>query len=839
MAGSLVCDGQCIWPQTDDQHCGSCGTMCPAGTLCEQGECRLNCPLGADDCAGTCTGVISDPDNCGGCGAGCAEGQFCDSGTCSDTCSGLLCPGESGSLCVHVQSDPDHCGACGSACPAGESCIDGACQLSCPMGRSACDGSCVDTDKSAAHCGDCGQACDSGTPCSSGQCGCAPGESLCDGECVDTQANAKHCGACDTPCADGLLCNLGACSDDCGNLKACDGACVDTNSSRQHCGSCDESCQSGQECRSGTCQCPEGQEPCGGTCVDTSTNAAHCGSCDETCSSATTCIEGECSCPDGLTLCGELCIDVTRDEDHCGECGNRCGDAQFCETSECRCPDGLTRCEGSCVETQISDEHCGSCGEACDEGQSCQDGFCRGAAGADGCSGLARNVSLESLVMYQAVESSLMRQGVAIDPASRTVPVVQERDAMLRAFLDVDSGWETREVSVRLHLTTDGEEYTFFQTKELSGDSINANLASTFNIDVAAELIGPDTSYAVEIVECTTPPPGSSSGARFPAEGQQPLSPQQTGPVKIVFVPLIHDGWQPDTSETGLAPYIDNFERVMPTTGIAHSVADAIPSGQSGTSVNWSALLETVRDARDAANPGDDVYYYGLLRGADTFRDFCRGGCTSGVGYVVDDDGDGNQTWNAGFRAAVGVAWGQGGTFTHELGHNHGRPHSPCGGAGSPDPSYPYSNGSIGVWGYDLRSGVLRSPDEASDFMAYCSPSWISDYSYRKLARRIAVLNGVADLPQAHVFQERPREHWHVLYVTPTEVRWGRPYRRAELPAGTPAEGVVYGANGDPIAEITVYVTDLSAHDHRVVLVPPPHDGWYAAGLEGGPALPY
>lgn len=838
--GTLVCDGKCVQPLTDDAHCGSCGNACPAGSFCVEGSCELSCPIGAQECEGACTTVVNDPGNCGGCGTSCAGGEFCDAGSCSAECSGVLCPGESGTLCVHAESDPDHCGSCGAACPEGESCIDGACELVCPEGRTACSGLCADTSSSTEHCGACGNACDGSTPCIAGQCGCAAEETLCSGQCVDTQANAEHCGSCDSPCQQDRFCNLGACTADCGTLTACDGACVDLASNSQNCGGCGEACATGQDCVEGTCECPEGQELCGGACVETSSDDSHCGSCDAACPSATSCVDAECRCPEGQSLCGDLCVDLTSDDAHCGQCGNQCSSAQFCEGSECSCPDGLTRCGDLCVDTQTSDEHCGSCGEVCDEGQSCQEGFCRGAAGADGCSGLARNVSLDSLVIYQAVESTLMEDGSAVAVDSRTVPVVQGRAAMLRAFVDVDDDWVSREVSVRLHLTTGGEEFTFFHKKDLTDESTNGDLSSTFNIDIDPDLIGADTSYAAEIVECTTPPAGTSSEARFPVEGQQDLLARETGPVRIVFLPLIHDGWEPDTSESALAEYIDDFEGVVGTTGIEHSVADAIPSGQSGTSVDWSALLETVRNARDAANPADDVYYYGLFRGAETFRDFCSGGCTAGVGYVVDDEGDGTQSWNAGFRAAVGVAWGSGATFTHELGHNHGRPHSPCGGASSPDPEYPYSNGSIGTWGYDLRAGALRTPSDTTDFMAYCNPSWVSDYTYRKMARRIAVLNGVADPPQAYISGEPAEEaRWHVLYVTPSRLWWGNPYPEPKLPSGKPTEGVVYGEDGDPIADITVYVTELSAHDQSVMLVPPPHDGWYAVGAKGGPALPY
>jgi hypothetical protein len=68
--------------------------------------------------------------------------------------------------------------------------------------------------------------------------------------------------------------------------------------------------------------------------------------------------------------------------------------------------------------------------------------------------------------------------------------------------------------------------------------------------------------------------------------------------------------------------------------------------------------------------------------------------------------------------------------MAHELGHNMSRQHAPCGGAGGPDPSYPYPGGQIGIWGLDVAALVLKSPTGYLDLMGYCSPDWVSDYNW-------------------------------------------------------------------------------------------------------------
>jgi hypothetical protein len=65
----------------------------------------------------------------------------------------------------------------------------------------------------------------------------------------------------------------------------------------------------------------------------------------------------------------------------------------------------------------------------------------------------------------------------------------------------------------------------------------------------------------------------------------------------------------------------------------------------------------------------------------------------------------------------------------HEMTHNFGRFHAPCGGAGGPDPNFPYAGGTIGVYGYDMTTNTVRPPS-TFDLMGYCSSPWISDYNY-------------------------------------------------------------------------------------------------------------
>ena len=70
----------------------------------------------------------------------------------------------------------------------------------------------------------------------------------------------------------------------------------------------------------------------------------------------------------------------------------------------------------------------------------------------------------------------------------------------------------------------------------------------------------------------------------------------------------------------------------------------------------------------------------------------------------------------------------------HELGHNFDLLHAPCGFAPGPDAAYPYSDGSIGSWGYDMEAEESVRPGEP-DLMSYCDPAWVSEYHFSNALR--------------------------------------------------------------------------------------------------------
>ena len=140
------------------------------------------------------------------------------------------------------------------------------------------------------------------------------------------------------------------------------------------------------------------------------------------------------------------------------------------------------------------------------------------------------------------------------------------------------------------------------------------------------------------------------------------------------------------------------------------------------------ALPDELRLLRHAEAGGTDTYYHGIFAVPAThYPDYWD--VILGVAYIAAWSGlslshDVDGQYRPDFPA----------TFAHELGHNLGLRHAPCGGPSGVDPRYPYSNGSIGVWGYAFAAGGvpgrLLNPEGYRDLMSYCGPEGVSDFNF-------------------------------------------------------------------------------------------------------------
>lgn len=788
----------------------------------------LLCQPGLSACGATCVNLQSDSANCGACAAGCTAPAVCASGSCNTACAAGF--QKCGATCANLQSDAAHCGSCEKACDAGVPCYGGVC--GCPEGVLFCQGQCFDPLSDAAHCGNCETACSGGAACLDGKCACPSGEQLCGSECSNLNT-PQHCGACGKPCGVGEICAVDRCipsTQPCPTgLTRCGDACVNLQTTASSCGACGTKCPAAQACSGGACGCPAGKTLCGTSCVDLSASSLHCGQCATSCTAGQSCQGGQCKCAEATDIvCDNACTDPQSDAKHCGNCSTQCMGGLPCTDGKCACPEGETLCNGKCTSTDSTAEHCGGCGLPCPVGESCLAGKCSGAIG-DACtSTLATGISIREIALYQAGKVPIMQDGTAVSADDRPADIIQGKAGRVRVFVDLESGWVGRTVSARLLLSNGDLTPSYFSKRNVTQASTENSFATTFNFDVKPEDITQTTRYAVEIVECDGTPAGAAGQARFPLVDNQELLTRKTGVLKIRFIPLNANGKLAATDSTRLDLYRDYLARMYPTSGIEYTVGGTLNANQtiSAQGGGWSEALDQIANLHEQDGAANDVYYYGLFQPGANIGEYCGGGCVAGIGFVT-----GTQSFARHQRVALGLSFAttsSAETLAHELGHNHGRPHSPCGGASDADGGYPYAGAKIGWWGFEAPE-KLRNPDTDTDIMGYCKNQWVSDYVYRLFADRIAFLNGA--------LSETPppgdKQHFLFLLNDVTGPRWGLPRTEPRYPSGEPEPASVLDAAGNVVATITVYRTPMDHLSGALILVPQPQPGWHAVQIQG------
>jgi hypothetical protein len=360
---------------------------------------------------------------------------------------------------------------------------------------------------------------------------------------------------------------------------------------------------------------------------------------------------------------------------------------------------------------------------------------------------LAEGPTLEGLALFQGVQVRLAVDGAPV--ASRNAPVVAARRAVVRAYVStlarttVSGELEVREGARIVAIHRD--------TITLDGASRDDAPESVLAFDVPAEQITETASLSVRLVSASgTPASSSPHPARLPRDGSTlPLRAEDDGAgLELVLVPIRWDGdgsgRLPDTSDAWLERLRSLLTAMYPLVDVELRVRAPVPWNDSLTwtgNVDFGAINSMLLDLRveDGASPR--AYYYALVAPAESHAAYCGGGCTNGQSFVVSDPA------SDGYRVGSGVGFGTEATaqtLAHELGHIHGRRHAPCGGANGPDPAYPYDVAAIGVWGFDPRTSTFFDPSETHDFMSYCSPDWISDYTWSAIFERTIAVSALS-----------------------------------------------------------------------------------------------
>jgi hypothetical protein len=410
---------------------------------------------------------------------------------------------------------------------------------------------------------------------------------------------------------------------------------------------------------------------------------------------------------------------------------------------------------------------------------------------------------LERLYVTQSVPAQDSAQ-----PAAQRLPLVADRAGLLRVFVTANEPNAVRPI-VRLHYRHHaGPEATVV----LAGpDAVplavdEGVLDQTFHAALDADLLRPGLEAYVVVSLADEADPSNN---RYPAEGFWVPEVVAAPAARFTLVPIAYRGATPAVGDG--SAYLGLTERMFPLAAVDVEVrAPYAFGGDLGTGTGWGQLLQELTSLRVA--DGSDRHYYGIV-------DPGYAGGVSGIAWV-------------GYRP-VAVGWHHlpsgAVVATHELGHNWGRGHAPCG--VSADPGYPYPGAAIGVWGFDRATGQLKSPSGHVDVMSYCSPVWTSDYTYRGVLEYRAAygyaLSGLAAAAPTTVLLASGRLEGDAVELDPLFVLDGVPH-----PVGAgPFALVGLAADGRELLRVSFDAAEVSLEHGRAFHLAVPVAAETAAGL--------
>ena len=328
-------------------------------------------------------------------------------------------------------------------------------------------------------------------------------------------------------------------------------------------------------------------------------------------------------------------------------------------------------------------------------------------------------------------------QGITMSAPYRVQ--VANRPAFVRVFVSLTGAGSQTGVTGRLTRYVGGVPQDALTAGPITVQSVTneGNLAQTINFGLPPSWLAPGTAYSVEVDWDHSVPESNEGNNRYPSGGEQSFDFQNAPALDIVIVPVRYARpgrpvTNPPTADLSYLTWMPI--KVYPVSQINYSLH--APYTFSGDlSLNdgsgWESLLHDITTIHSIEDLSEHKVYFGLVD--SVLADGCSGGCIAGIGWVNGPPG-GNPGFlsksSAGFAGFAGDRNQASPVFTHEMGHNFGRYHSPCG-TSSGLGFYPYANAIIGQWGYDTATGQLFDPAANRDYMSYCGPEWTSDFTYQ------------------------------------------------------------------------------------------------------------
>ncbi len=449
----------------------------------------------------------------------------------------------------------------------------------------------------------------------------------------------------------------------------------------------------------------------------------------------------------------------------CSQCAN-CFDLCVCATGD------TAACGPACQVSSSGGTGAGGAGGSPSGGGGTPAG---GSGGTIPSGGLATGLAISEIHVFQAVDVPVM-QNWAEPP--RKAPVVTDREAVFRVFVTPEASYQAREIVARVELGG-GTPGSFDGKAFIGGASSMTDPNSTIQVSIPPGAIKADATYTVSLLEATQG--GSFSGSSDQAKfGAVNLGAQNSGTFNVTVVPIVVNGITPKTDANAVQAYHDRLFKLYPTAEIAVNVR--APASYGGnppqpTSISgWNQLLNWLMQLRSQDKPPANTFYYGVFTPTNSFFQFCSGACIAGLSNTPA-----NQPNDVLARTGMGLGFfpsdgnpSSSDTMAHEVGHALGLFHAPCQ-TQDADPSFPYPGGGIGTWGWDIFTKNFLNPSGYKDIMGYCDPTWTADFTFNKMFKRMAYVNGTGDIAVSSDPKRAPGLFQTAIFDEDGTLSWGYP----------------------------------------------------------------
>lgn len=300
------------------------------------------------------------------------------------------------------------------------------------------------------------------------------------------------------------------------------------------------------------------------------------------------------------------------------------------------------------------------------------------------------------------------------------VPLVAGDPALLRVFLTADGG-DVEVPPVRASFYHNGSNV---HTVDIPGRAgivpaliDESDLALTSNAMIPGSIIAPGLEMVVEIDPDETQDVPEAVKKRLPETGRIRLDVKDMPPMDLVMVPFL---WEEDPDHA----FVSTVEALTAEDEIFGQTRNLLPVGEFNLEVHapvWTSVDPVVPTNVEESVTSTAIR---LFQDLEVIQAVEGSGRVYYMGVLREYGG------RAGVSQNISLASLHESVIAHELGHNLSLSHTGCTPM-FPDPNYPYEDGAIGSWGYDIRTGMLVSP-ETTCLMSYCGTEWIGEYSFSK-----------------------------------------------------------------------------------------------------------